>query len=176
MKEYRELFKDYIRDLAQRTPHPGGGSCGALAFCLGVSLLQMALEYSGTQPQAVARDLEKTKEVVYPLIDEDGRLFEALMGEKDEAAKKLLLDKGQALVCMLGDLCQTVLSRARQVETQVKRSLASDFYLGLKFLDTALFASLENLRSNQLMFKVDNSLPISRLESYREEFRSCLKY
>jgi len=175
MKEYKDLFQDYLLDLGKKTPNPGGGSCAALGFCLGISLLQMALNYSLPDPAEETEKLQQLADEVYPVIDEDGRIFAALVKEKDVQARKVLIDKAQEMVLRLGENCYQALQTARKIEKNIKKSLASDFYLGLKFIETALFASIQNLNSNQLMFKLDNRELIGRLEKYRQEFGLCLK-
>ncbi|MCK5394122.1 MAG: cyclodeaminase/cyclohydrolase family protein, partial [Candidatus Omnitrophica bacterium] len=46
MKKYKSNFKDYIHDLGKREPSPGGGSAVCVAFCMGASLMEKAVNYS----------------------------------------------------------------------------------------------------------------------------------
>ena len=46
MKYYKGKFKNYLDDLGKRIPSPGGGSAVCLAFCMGISLIEKAINYS----------------------------------------------------------------------------------------------------------------------------------
>ena len=175
MKEYRREFKGYLEDIAKKTPHPGGGSCAALNFCMGISLIRMALTYSGGTSSNLTFELEELNREVFPFIDEDGNLFALLINAKDKLTKNELLQKVQALIVTIGNNCGKIEGLAGEINTKVKKSLKSDFYIGLKFIESALFASIQNLEANQNMFSVDNTKKIDCLKSYLKKFALWLK-
>jgi formiminotetrahydrofolate cyclodeaminase len=175
MKNYRDKFRNYLQDLSKKMPHPGGGSVASLNFCLGVSLLQMALNFSSPDLKEVVKKLEKVKNEIFPFIDLDGEIFTKLINEKAPAKKKKLLKEAQQLSFDIGKKCNKILTIAKKVHSKVKKSIESDFYIGLKLLETALFASLKNLEVNQRIFKVSNRRKVSLLKRYLEEFKLWLK-
>ncbi len=175
MKNYRSHFRTYLDDLAARRPHPGGGSCAALAFCAGISLIEMALAYSKLIPASEKKFFEKAKSRVFPFIDKDGEIFAALMKEKKAGKKKVLLGRAQKMICQLGCLCDEALARARKICPKINKGLNSDFYLGLKFLESALYASLLNLEANEKLFAVDNRCHIRQLKTVMRKYKAWLK-
>ena len=121
MKEYRQEFKEYLEDIAKKTPHPGGGSCAALNFCMGISLIRMALTYSGVMSSKLTSELEELNREVFPFIDEDGNLFALLVKAKDELTKNGLLQKVQALTVTIGNNCGKIERLAGEINAKVKK-------------------------------------------------------
>ena len=95
MKNYRGDFKKYLIDLAKRQPSPGGGSAICLMFCLGVSLMEKAINYSVALKPKIDKDKQHNKKLkkalaelgklskkIYPYIDRDSYLFNEAMNQK----------------------------------------------------------------------------------------------
>lgn len=175
MKQYRHIFKDYLNDIAKKTVHPAGGSCAALNFCMGIALIKMALNFSGATSKILLAQLEKLNNEVYPFIDEDGMLFTYLLNEKDKNKRNMFLKRTQKLTCAIGTNCNKLILLAHKIHAKIKKSLESDFYTGLKCIEGALYASIQNLESNQYIFSVDNTKKLSRLKTYLKKFKPWLK-
>lgn len=175
MRNYRDKIKVYLGDLAEKTSHPGGGSVSALSFCLGVSLFQMSLNFSGTKFKEIIKKIDKEKERIFPFIDRDGEIFSKLIKESDPGKKKILLRKSQKISLDIGRKCNKILILARRISPEVKKFIKSDFYIGLKLLETTLFSSLKNLEANQILFKVNNIERIAEIKVYLKEFKQYLK-
>jgi formiminotetrahydrofolate cyclodeaminase len=175
MKGYRNSFIEYLQDLSKRQPHPGGGSVAYLAFCLGISLIQMALNFSDPHTKEVVKDLERFKNQVFPFIDLDGEIFTKLINEKNPEKRGELLKEAQQLSFELGKKCNKILTIIKGVDSKVKRSIKSDFYIGTKLLEVALFASIKNLEVNQMIFKVNNKKKVSCLKNYLMKFKLWLR-
>ncbi len=174
MKYYKNDFKKYIRDLGKPQAHPGGGSCAALAVCLGISLIQMAISYSlkKSRKRGVVRSLsrlETIKSEVFGSIDSDGELFALLLKEKDPAKKRKDLARMQKDIMDLARGAAGAIRISRRVKPEVRKSLLSDFRLGIKLCQAALSACRENLKVNQIMFGVRNAAKIARVKKYIQE-------
>ena len=176
MKRYKKIFKIYLDDLARAISHPGGGSVSALSFCLGVSLLQMAFNFSQNKFKKIIKELDKEKDEVICFIDRDGEIFAKLIGEKQVQKRRKYLREAQKLSLDIGRKCNKIFSIAREVDSGVRRSVKSDFYIGLKMLEASLFSSLKNLEANQIIFKIDNTKKISLLRSYLKKFEQNMNY
>ena len=93
-KDYLSLpFREFLTDIAARTPTPGGGSVAASAGALAVSLGCMVLEYTIGKPRfaehdaglrAALAELKAASESFARLMAEDMRAYEAVV-----AARKL---------------------------------------------------------------------------------------
>jgi formiminotetrahydrofolate cyclodeaminase len=175
---YRKGFKKYLDDLGAKKPAPGGGSAVCLGFCMGVSLIEKAINYSldkdsklrvgrGKIKGKIYLDkLSKLKRVVYSYIDLDGQLFEKVMKERGER-RLSLLKKSEALIIDLGKSCLDVFSLAKKVESGIKKSITSDFDIGLEFVKISLLGCVLNLDANTGIFGKKNK--------YKDIFRAkCL--
>jgi len=153
MKEYRFDFKDYLNDLAKKTPQLGGGSSVSLVFCLGISLIEKSLNFSLDKEKRLKRYLfifKKIKREVFPYIDLDGKLFLKVLKEKER--RKFFLEKSQNLIIKIGKNCQKVFLLAKKIESKIKKSIISDFYIGLSFIKVSLKGCVLNLEANKRLF------------------------
>lgn len=89
-------LREYLDDLAARKPAPGGGSAAALAAATGVSLMSMVLNYTIGNAKYKEREkeaadmlvkVEKAKQELQDLIDEDVQAYEKLTRGMKEAGK-----------------------------------------------------------------------------------------
>lgn len=175
MKTYKNNFKEYLKDLADSVPHPGGGSCAWLSICLGISLIQKSLIFSKLDSKRVSY-LEKVKKEALSFIDRDGQIFANLIKEKNPQKKRILLCRAQKISYEAGKKCNKILSRVESLKGRIKKSIESDFYIGVKLIEVALYASIENLKANQTLFKVNNTKKIEFLKAYLTRFEKCLRY
>lgn len=184
MKTYRKDFKNYLSDLARRQPSPGGGSAVCLILCLGISLIEKAANYSlaikpRNSPQIrknkeirrALRNLSRLKKEIYPCIDKDARLFSRIMKAKP-AAKTRLLKESQSLITYIGEASHKVFSLSGALESTIKRSIISDFRIGLNMARVALSGCVANLEANRKMF----GLKSAHIRIFRNYLKSWQKF
>jgi len=153
MKCYKNKFKGYLEGLAARQPAPGGGSAVCLVFCFGVSLIEKAVNYSikDKQLRKSLSGLSALKKKVYPYIDEDGFIFKKIMLEKGEKRRELL-KKSNRIMRDTKKACQRVFLLAKEVKSGIKKSIISDFEIGLDFVKSAVKGCEANLKANKAFF------------------------
>ncbi|MBP7088750.1 MAG: cyclodeaminase/cyclohydrolase family protein [Candidatus Omnitrophica bacterium] len=174
MKNYRFCFKSYLGDLSKKNPSLGGGSAICLVFCLGISLIDKAINYSiggvnkskDFKLKKHLRQLNSLRQKVYPYIDEDGKIFAIIMQAKGKKRVKYL-KKSEAMVFKVGTACLKAVSIAKGVESEVKKSIISDFHIGLEFIKTAFLGCIFNLEANQKIFGLKSK--------YADNFREVLE-
>lgn len=152
MKHYRTSFKKYLDDLGKPKPSPGGGSAVALIFCTGISLIEKAINFSS--PVKFKKQLKKLQALgkkIYPNIDKDSLIFAKIMSSK--AAKRAqFIKQSESLVIDLGQGALEVFSLAKEVKSGIKKSIISDFNIGLECARIALLGCVLNLEANEKMF------------------------
>lgn len=152
MKHYRTSFKKYLDDLGKPKPSPGGGSAVALIFCTGISLIEKAINFSS--PVKFKKQLKKLQALgkkIYPNIDKDSLIFAKIMSSK--AAKRAqFIKQSESLVIDLGQRALEVFSLAKEVKSGIKKSIISDFNIGLECARIALLGCVLNLEANEKMF------------------------
>lgn len=156
MKQYRTSFKKYLDDLGKRKPSPGGGSAVCLIFCTGISLIEKAINFSS--PAEFKNELKKLqtlKKKVYPNIDKDGLIFAKIIGSKGKKRAQFIR-LSEDLIIGLGQGSLAVFSLAKEVESGIKKSIISDFNIGLECIKVALLGCILNLEANQKMFGKEN--------------------
>lgn len=160
---YRKSFKRYLDDLGRKKPSPGGGSAVSLSFCLGVSLVEKALNYSldkdnklktpaadfcGKKLLAAAHKLRRD---VYAYIDLDGRIFENILNAKG-TKRRLFLKQSEKIMISTARHCLNLFSLAKKVESGIKKSIISDFNIGCKLAAVTLEGCIINLEANARIF------------------------
>lgn len=149
---YRTGFKKYLDDLGKPKPSPGGGSSVALIFCIGISLIEKSINFSA--PQRFKKELEKLRSLsrkAYLAIDEDSVLFAKIMNSP-KARRAQFIKQSESLVVGLGRSCLEVFSLAKEIESGIKKSIISDFNIGLECARITLRGCVLNLEANQKMF------------------------
>jgi formiminotetrahydrofolate cyclodeaminase len=172
MKTYCDKFKGYLGDLAQRKPAPGGGSAVVLGLCLGMSLIEKALNYSITKNTNFKKQiflLKKLRCRITPYIDIDGEIFEKFM-RADGKKRLLYLEKSSEIMVMVGKCCQGVFLLAKGVESGIKKSIISDFYIGLRLTKAALYGCILNLEANS-KFLGRRSIYINKFKNYLNKWQ-----
>jgi formiminotetrahydrofolate cyclodeaminase len=158
MKRNCYKFKGYLEDLAKKAPSPGGGSAVCLVLCLGVSLLEKAIRYSTFRDNRFKKHLDilkKLREKVYSYIALDGKIFERILLTKGAKRSEFIV-KSQRLIIDTGKTSIKVFSIAKKVESGIKKSIISDFYIGKEFIKVALEGCIFTLEANRDIFKVDS--------------------
>jgi len=164
MKGYRKNFKAYLDDLGRRAPSPGGGSAICLVFCMGSSLIEKAINYSllvklkGRKEKERNRKLKDTalkivklRTKIYPYIDRDSYLFEKIMSTKGKKRRQFII-QSEKIIVDLGRVASEVFFLAKEIESGIKKSMISDFYIGLDFIKSTLFGCILNLEANNIIF------------------------
>ena len=164
MKRYKSNFKNYIQDLGKREPSPGGGSAVCVSFCMGVSLIEKAVNYSlnlkkndkktinhNKKLKTTVIEFQNLKKIVFPYIDKDGYIFEKIMKSKGEE-KKQFIKQSESIICDVAKACENVFCLAKKIESGIKISIESDFIIGLELVRTALLGSILNLEANSKIF------------------------
>lgn len=152
MKYYRTSFKKYLNDLGKSKPSPGGGSAVALIFCTGLSLIEKAINFSSpAKYKKQLKELRALAKLIYPNIDRDSLIFAKIMSSK--AAKRAqFIRQSESLIIDLGRGALEVFSLAKGVESGIKKSIISDFSIGLECARIALLGCVLNLEANEKMF------------------------
>ncbi|MFO8052787.1 MAG: cyclodeaminase/cyclohydrolase family protein [Candidatus Omnitrophota bacterium] len=157
---YRNKIKPYLDDLEKKGLGPGGGSAGALAFCLGCSLIVKSINHSKTKNISKLKKNKLNnrlikiidfKKKVYPFIDQDGQLFSKMIKSEGQERKKYL-KKVTQLLKILARSSYKVFLLAKELDFDIKRSIKSDFNLGLEFIKLSLLSAIFNLEDNNKMF------------------------
>jgi len=175
---YRRNFKKYLDDLGKRKPSPGGGSAVCISVCLGLSLIEKSINYSldkegmlrikdskfsGKRYLMRAASLRRK---IYDYIDLDGQIFDKVMKCKGKDREKAL-KMSEKLIVDVAKACVKVFFLAKEIESGIKKSISSDFYIGLEFIKTALFGCVTNLDANTSIF--------GRSNKYIDSFKKSLE-
>jgi len=172
MKNYRGKFKNYLDDLADRKPSPGGGSAVCLFFCAGASLIEKAIVFSiSSKTKAknldkALKDLKKLRKSIYPCIDQDGYLFNKIMNSNGKKRAEFI-KQSTNLVILVARSCEKVFFLAKGIESGIKKSIISDYYIGARAIRLALFGCILNLEANDKMF--------GKKSKYTVNFKKLLK-
>jgi len=161
MINYRKNFRKYLNDLAKRKPSPGGGSAVCVVFCFGVSLIEKAINYSLSKSKdkkkltKTLRELGLLRKNVYSYIDKDGYIFEQIMQNKGEK-RAYFITKSEEIIVYVANNCKMAFSLAKGIESGIKKSIFSDFEIGLEFIKSCVFGCMSNLETNRAIFKTRN--------------------
>lgn len=152
MENYRRSFKKYLDDLGKRKVSPGGGSAVCLIFCTGVSLIEKAISFSSFPDfKKQLKKIQTLRKKIYPYIDKDGYIFAKIMDSRGKKrAQFIKLSEG--LIVDLGRASLEVFSLAKEVESGIKKTIISDFSIGLECVKIALLGCILNLSANEKMF------------------------
>ena len=152
MNSYRMSFKKYLDDLSKRKPTPGGGSAICLIFCTGVSLIEKAISFSSFADfKKQLKKFQILRKRIYPYIDKDGYIFAKIM--KSRGKKRVqLIRLSEGLIVDLGRASVEVFSLAKEVESGIKKTIISDFNIGLECVKITLLGCVLNLSANEKMF------------------------
>ncbi len=169
MPNYRSNFRGYLNDLSKRKPAPGGGSAVCLMACLGIALIEKAVNYSVSEKKALQkylRPLSGLRKKIFPGIDLDGKIFERILRAK-KANRTALLKKSERIIMDTAKVCVEAFSLAKEAESGIKKNIISDFYIGRQVLKTALKGCIMNLEANQKIF--------GKINPAAENFKTILR-
>lgn len=162
---YRNKIKPYLDDLEKKGLGLGGGSTGALAFCLGCSLIIKSINHTKTKNSSKVKKnklnnrlikIVKFKKEIYPYIDKDGQLFSKMIKSKGQNREKYF-KKVTHLLKTLARSSYKVFLLAKELDFDIKKGIKSDFNLGLEFIKLSLLSAIFNLEDNsKISGKKDN--------------------
>ncbi|MCF7886815.1 MAG: cyclodeaminase/cyclohydrolase family protein [Candidatus Omnitrophica bacterium] len=165
MKNYRQKIKPYLDDLTKKGLGLGGGSAGALAFCLGCSLIIKSINHTKTKNISKIKKnklnnrlvkITKFEKEIYPYIDKDNQLFSKMIKNKGQDREKYL-KKVIHLLKTLARSSYKVFLLAKELDFDIKKGIKSDFNLGLEFIKISLLSTIFNLEANnKISGKRDN--------------------
>jgi len=153
-------MKNYLDDLSKKGYQPGGGSAGALAFCLGASLVIKSIQHTLKKdtPAGEKNRLKKRlanflalKNKVYPWIDKDGEYFSGALKSKG-AKRRQKLKEAERLTRGLAQAARRAFSLTKEIESDIRKSIKSDFSLGVEFIKISELSASFNLEANKIIF------------------------
>ncbi len=152
MKAYASALKPYFEALAAKSPAPGGGSAAAAIFCAGTGLIEMAMQYSLKENRPVIAAVTKLRRAQLKVVDDDCKVFARIMNSSG-VQRNALIKQSEKMIVGLGLSCVKVMKLALSRKADIKRSISSDYVIGLECLRVALLACVLNLKANETMFK-----------------------
>lgn len=152
MSSYYKNFQNFFDILAERKSSLGGGSVLALNFCLGIALLEKALNTS--KKNSLSRKLKKERKKVYKFIDLDGYLFLKLIKEKDIKKRLDLLNKLEKISFYLINSSYKILEKIKKERKDIKKVIKVDFCLGTYLLKIVIKGCIKNLEINRALFSL----------------------
>ncbi len=169
MKLTQLSCNDFSRELASKTPVPGGGGAAALVAALGVALNSMVANYTiGKKKFAdyeekyieILKRGEKLRNNLIDLIDKDAENFEPLSkaygmpseteeekNEKDIVMQKCLKMACSAPVEILEFTYESIMLHNELVDISSK-TMISDIGVGIQCLKAALYSAYLNVLIN----------------------------
>jgi len=174
-KNYLSLpLRDFLADVAARTPTPGGGSVAAAVGALGAALARMALAYTVGRPAGAGDD-----ERLSALADElagAGRQFEQLMAEDmaayeqyaaarkaDDERKQQALLRAVAVPMEIVVLAGAIAARLDEVKALINPHLLPDLQAAAVLASAAARAASTSARVN--LAELANRREADRLEN-----------
>ncbi len=159
-----QKIKEFLNELSSDSPTPGGGAVAALTASMGVSLVVMALKISSNRRSfkelkidekdkvsTTVKELEKLKEGIDELIDEDAKVFSNYMKafkDHDEDALARATTSCFNVPYCLTKLCLDAIEKIRIVDSYVVSSLDSDLKMSYILLKAALSSCEVNMKIN----------------------------
>lgn len=155
-------LRDYLDDLAARSPAPGGGSVAALSAALGASLMSMVANYTIGNPKYKSQEkeaadilirLEEYRNELEDLVDEDvdayARLSKVIKGQSKDPAKLEAAYKEAVnpphQICRIASRCLELCRRLAEIEN---KNLITDTAIAAILLEGAFFAAKFNVYIN----------------------------
>jgi len=99
---------------------------------------------------------------IYPFIDRDGYIFAKIMSAKGKR-RACYIRQSQKLIVDVAEACREVFFLAKKMESDIKKNIISDFYIGVECVKTALKGCLMNLKANEELFGIKEK----RLKTYQ---------
>ncbi len=157
----------YLRDLAAKSPAPGGGSAAALAASCGAALISMVINFTLGKPKYVKYEKE-----LKDVLDKSEKLrgeFLDLVDKDVIAYKSKDLRSALDVPFMVCRLCFEAIKLCPPLITKTNRNLISDVVVAAVLLESAFASAYFNVEIN-LKYLADKKLTGSvRKELSRKE-------
>lgn len=177
-KQYLSLpMKQFLDDLAAKSPTPGGGGVAAVAGALAAAQARMVVEYTIGKKQYAEHD-QRLKEVLEEfkragdmfgqLLSEDMAAYERLAsaykaGDKNELDKAVAT--ATAVPMEIVFLACAVAARADEIKSFVNYNLLCDLrvtailaYASARSASTAVHVNMENMSDRKEAARLENQL------------------
>lgn len=140
-------IKGYLKELASRSTVPGGGSVSALTAALGAGLNLMVMNYSpdGEEMCALREEQQYILDRLSALIDEDCRVFRALMSALSD--KKDAEEAFKDAACVPLEICRESL-RSIEVTAMLPGRANSNLVTDIECAAHNLMAAFRAARIN----------------------------
>ena len=155
-------LREYLNDLAAKSPAPGGGSAAALSAAIGASLMSMVANYtignakykdSEAKVSEILKKSEKCRTEFQTLIDKDVEAYEKLaagikdVGKDSPALEKLYKEalKPPFDICMI---TSHALRLCKDLAACGNKNLITDTAIAAILLEGAFFAAKYNVYVN----------------------------
>jgi formiminotetrahydrofolate cyclodeaminase len=185
-------IKNFLDDLAAKSPAPGGGSAATLSAAIGVSLISMVANYTAGNPKykdsserasIILAKVKTARARLDELVDEDveayGRLSKALK-EKGNDKDVMELAYKEAIappfeVCRISAEC---MSFCDELAEHGNKNLITDTAIAVILLEGAFFSAkynvyinLKEIKDMEFIGSIHNVLqPLEeKLPAYKEE-------
>ena len=161
MKTFKQFtVKEFLTDLSQKKPVPGGGSVAALCGAAACGLLSMAGEYSlgkGKSRQVEGRlkkvvvQAKEMRDRFLDLADLDARAYLKVVKARSQTAKKKQDARKEAAAVPreTARLCRQALALTPVMVTNGNPYLLSDVEVAVELLFAAYKSAMINVRVNQ---------------------------
>lgn len=153
---YSKDFKRYFNDLGKKTASPAGGSALVVSLCMGIGLIEKAINYSSGKNFLADRYLNILKNIknkVHPYIDIDGEIFQKILKTKGKR-KRYFIKRSENILIEVGRSCWQINVLTEKIKANIKKYILSDFNIGRDFLKTVLKGCILSLETNFIMFGI----------------------
>ncbi|TWT44043.1 Methenyltetrahydrofolate cyclohydrolase [Phycisphaerae bacterium RAS1] len=171
-------LREFIQQLAEPQPTPGGGAAAALVAALAAALGQMVcgytigkVKFAAVEPQMreLAGRLERAAELLTCLIDEDARAYQqlsdALKLDKTDAGRAAQVQASAELAASVPfqtcAISHAALADLKSLAAIGNPMLKSDALAGAHLAQAACRAAAENVRAN---FGLMSAAAVARIE------------
>ena len=153
-------LQQYVQQLSERKPVPGGGSAAALAGSLGAALISMVANYSLGKgkpidvEQKIKETLEKSEKLrlrLLELVDLDAQAYMAVVEarKKDEEAKKTAAKRASEVPLEIAKKCYEAVDLTSFLVIEGNQNLISDIQVANELLLSAFKSAMVNVQINQ---------------------------
>ncbi len=184
-----KTIEEFLFELSQPTPTPGGGSCAALAGAIGVSLLLMVINLTLAKPtsEEVVKEFNEIKDKIasrqkhfYELIHLDAESFNKVMqayklpkttDEEKHLRRETILQALQnacAVPEQVFDLTIDTINLIKPIAEKGNKNAISDVGVATNYLKTALEGARLNILINLKSIKdiIKNEIEYKNYELY----------
>lgn len=160
MKKFKNYtLKQYVEQLSQRTPVPGGGSAAALAAALGAALVSMVAHYSlgkgkpalmERKIKKILKESEKLKKRFLALVDLDAQAYLAVVKarKKSPKIKKAALKRAREVPLEVCNRCYEAVELTPFLVHHGNAYLVSDIQVANELLLAAFKSAMVNVQIN----------------------------